>query len=162
MLAAGQVQFKRQQEEGGGVQRIKARLMLVDLAGSERASLAAANSMSQKQAGGAGGGVGGVGGSAAEPIPQFLGWAFVNCLPCQGTGLCSGKLAFFGGVRHTVPPALPGHPLALSLPMRARRLLGEPGAAAGFHTHTHTHTNTAATTPCCRAAASTWVCSTWA
>lgn len=34
------------------MQRIKARLMLVDLAGSERASLAAANSASQKQAGG--------------------------------------------------------------------------------------------------------------
>lgn len=47
-----QVQFKRQQEEGGGVQRIKARLMLVDLAGSERAALAAANSTSQKQGSG--------------------------------------------------------------------------------------------------------------
>ncbi|KAL4437091.1 hypothetical protein ABPG75_004230 [Micractinium tetrahymenae] len=47
-----QVQFKRQQEGGGGVQRIKARLMLVDLAGSERAALAAANSTSQKQGSG--------------------------------------------------------------------------------------------------------------
>lgn len=44
-----QVQFKRRQEEGGAVQRIKARLMLVDLAGSERAALAQAGSASQKQ-----------------------------------------------------------------------------------------------------------------
>ena len=53
-----QVQFKRQQEEGGGVQRVKARLMLVDLAGSERAALAAAGSASQKQVGDGGGGGG--------------------------------------------------------------------------------------------------------
>lgn len=48
---APQAQFRREQA-GGGVHRVKARLMLVDLAGSERASLAAPGSATQKQGSG--------------------------------------------------------------------------------------------------------------